>query len=77
MQHLGALSVQVVVPALRCQTLSWTTISCFGRGVWSGAADHEGSRLHEVVGLDAVSETSQEMEAGARDNLPTVVMRRW
>ena len=32
--------MQVVVPVLRCQTLSWTTISCFGRGVWSGATDH-------------------------------------
>ena len=44
--------------------------------MWSGAADHEGSsRLHESVGLDGESEASQEMEAGARDNLPSVVMR--
>ena len=45
--------------------------------MWSGAADHEGSRLHEGVGLDAESETSHEMEAGARGNLPSVVVRRW
>ena len=65
-------------------TTSWGTVSAGcgarvalsdGRGVWSGAADHEGSRLHEGVGLDAESEPSQEREAGARDNLPSVVMR--
>ena len=63
-------------------TTSWNTVSagCGARvalsdALWSGAADHEGSRLHEGVGLDAESEASQEMEAGARDNMLFVVMR--